>query len=441
MLKKNFKFINLVNLIQLNYTIILILVKGEAMINEKRFRENFFEISKFGALDKGGLTRLAFSDDDKSAREFLVNLMKNAGLKVRIDSVGNIFAKYDDVLDPNLPPISVGSHIDSVPMGGIYDGTLGAMAGLEAIMSIKESGIKLKRPLELIVFVCEESSRFKMATLGSKILSGKLSVNKLKELKDNEGISVFEAMKSFDLEPENLQTSVLKDGTYKSYIELHIEQGRVLEEKGFSVGIVTGIAAPIRFEINIKGRADHSGATPMNMRNDALVAASHIILKAQELAKNEKTAVATVGYIRVIPGALNVVPGEVVMGVDIRDIDELTLGLVNENLRAYIKSLSKELNFSYDIKELAFDKPVKLDDDMVNLLYENAKNLEINSLKMPSGAGHDAMHLKGIAKSVGMIFVPCKDGISHNINESINFEDAIKGAKILEKTMLDLASE
>ncbi|ASM35733.1 N-carbamoyl-L-amino acid hydrolase [Campylobacter sputorum subsp. bubulus] len=411
------------------------------MINEKRFKENFDEISKFGALDGGGLTRLAFSNEDKNAREFLINLMKNAGLKVRIDTVGNIFAKFDNVIDPNLPAVSVGSHIDSVPKGGFYDGTLGVMAGLEAIMSIKESGIKIKRPLELIVFVCEESSRFKMATIGSKIVSGKLSLDRVKELKDDNEISVFQAMKNFGLMPENLQKSILKDNTYKSYIELHIEQGRVLEQKGFSVGIVTGIAAPIRFELNIKARADHSGATPMDMRNDALIAASHIILKAQELAKKEKTAVATVGYIRVIPGALNVVPGEVVMGVDIRDIDELTLGLVNENLRAYIKSLSKELNFSYDIKELAYDKPVKLDDDMINLLYENAKNLEINSLKMPSGAGHDAMHLKGIAKSVGMIFVPCKDGISHNINESINFEDAIKGAKILEKTMLDLASE
>lgn len=411
------------------------------MVNEKRFKENFDEISKFGALDGGGLTRLAFSNEDKNAREFLINLMKDVGLKVRTDTVGNIYAKFDDVAESNLPAVSVGSHIDSVPKGGFYDGTLGVMAGLEVITAIKESGIKLKRPLELIVFVCEESSRFKMATLGSKIVSGKLSVQRLKELKDDSEISVFDAMKNFGLDPENLQNSLLKDGTYKSYLELHIEQGRVLEEKGFNVGVVTGIAAPIRFELNIKGKADHSGATPMDMRNDALVAASHIIIKAQNLAKEKETAVATVGYIRVIPGALNVVPGEVVMGVDIRDIDEATLNLVNEELRTYIQNLSKELGFSYSIKELACDKPVKLDNEMVNLLDENAKNLGINALKMPSGAGHDAMHLKGIANSVGMIFIPCKDGISHNINESINFGDAIKGAEILAKTMVNLASK
>lgn len=409
------------------------------MINEKRFQKNFLDISKFGALNGGGLTRLAFSEDDKNAREFLINLMKKAGLDVRVDTVGNIFARYSDVLEPNLPPVSVGSHIDSVPRGGFYDGTLGVMAGLEAILSLKENKIKLKRPLELIVFVCEESSRFKMATIGSKIVSAKLGIDRLKELKDDNGISIFDAMKNFGLDPINLQKSILAKNTYKSYIELHIEQGRVLEEKGFSIGIVTGIAAPIRFELNIKGRADHSGATPMSMRNDALITASHIILKAEEFAKQEKTAVATVGYIKVIPGALNVVPGEVVMGVDIRDIDETTLKLVNSNLRNYIKNLSKELNFSYEIKELACDKPVKLDDEMINLLDENAKKLDIKAIKMPSGAGHDAMHLKGIAQNVGMIFIPCKDGISHNINESINFADAIKGANLLAITMKDLA--
>lgn len=420
------------------------------MINKKRFLTNFNEISKFGAIngknyikdDKpiGGLTRLAFSKEDKDAREFLIELIKSYKLQVRIDEVGNIYARYDDVLEPNLPAISVGSHIDSVPNGGFYDGTLGVVAGLEAIVCIKESGAKLKRALELIVFVAEESSRFKMATIGSKIISGKLSTDRLKELADDSGISVFDAMKDFGLEPQNLQKAILKDQTYKSYLELHIEQGRVLEEKGFSIGIVTGIAAPIRFELTINARADHSGATPMDMRSDALVAASHIILEAQNLAKKGATSVATVGYIKVIPGALNVVPGKIIMGVDMRDIDENCLNLLNKNLRKYIQDLSTKLNFGYEIRELGCDTPVKLDENLINLLYENAKNLSIKSLKMPSGAGHDAMHMNKIASSVGMIFIPCKDGISHNINEDICFDDAIKGAEILASTMLNLAN-
>ncbi|QKF64724.1 M20 family metallo-hydrolase [Campylobacter corcagiensis] len=424
------------------------------MINEQRFIKNFNEISKFGALKgqnylqnskpTGGLTRLAFSNEDKNAREFFINLVKSYDLDIRVDSVGNIYARFSDVLEPDLPAISVGSHIDSVPNGGFYDGTLGVMAGLEAIVSIKEilktNNEKLKRPLELIVFVAEESSRFKMATIGSKIISGKLSVSRLKELVDDSGISVFDAMKNFGLNPENLEKSILKDKTYKSYIELHIEQGRVLEEMGISVGVVTGIAAPIRFELTINARADHSGATPMNMRCDALVAASHIILAARNFASEFKTAVATVGYTKVIPGALNVVPGKVVMGVDMRDIDEKNLNTLNQNLRNYINDLSNEFGFSYEIKELAADTPVKLDDSLINLLYKNALDLDIKAHKMPSGAGHDAMHMSGIADKVGMIFIPCKNGISHNIDEDIDFKDAIKATNLLTKTMMGLAN-
>lgn len=420
------------------------------MINEQRFKQNFNAISKFGALENylqngklvGGLTRLAFSPEDAKAREFFIDLAKSYGLDVRVDSVGNIYAKFSDVLEPNLPAISVGSHIDSVPNGGFYDGTLGVMAGLEAIVSIKEKSKskKLKRPLELIVFVAEESSRFKMATIGSKIVAGKLSISRLKELVDDSGISAYDAMKNFGLMPENLDKAVLKKGTYKSYLELHIEQGRVLEEMGISVGIVTGIAAPVRFELTINARADHSGATPMSMRSDALVAASHIVLAANSFASKFKTAVATVGYVRVIPGALNVIPGKVVMGVDMRDIDKECLNLLNQNLRTFIENLSTKLGFSYEIRELGADIPVKLDDSLVNLLCKNALDLGIKTHKMPSGAGHDAMHMSGVADNVGMIFIPCKGGISHNVNEDINFKDAINGANLLAKTMMDLAN-
>ncbi|NLY04089.1 MAG: Zn-dependent hydrolase [Campylobacter sp.] len=410
------------------------------MVNTKRFESEFRQISKFGALQGGGITRLAYSKEDKEAREYLFSLLKDCETKV--DEVGNIFAKFSKgASNPNLPSVSVGSHIDSVPNGGPYDGTLGVMAGLEAIRCIYESGASFKRPLELIVFACEESSRFKMATVGSKIVSGKLGLEGIKKLKDDNDISLYDAMQNFGLNPQNIQNSVLKDTHFHSYLELHIEQGRVLEESEIPVGIVTGIAAPIRFELTINGRADHSGATPMNMRKDALVAASKVILQTESLASKRATAVATVGYAKAIPGVLNVIPGSVTLGVDLRDIDKDDLNSLNLELRDYALNLATDEGLTYDIKELTNDTPVKLDSDTINLLEKNADKLNIQTLKMPSGAGHDAMHMEGVASKVGMLFIPCKDGISHNIEESISFSDAVKATEILAKTMLDLANE
>ena len=411
------------------------------MINSKRFETNFNAISEFGALKGGGLTRLAFSKEDLEAREFLINLIEKNGFKLKIDNVGNIYAIYDEGCEADAKPVCVGSHIDSVPNGGFYDGTLGVMAGLETLIAIKEAGIKLKRPLWLINFSCEESSRFKTATIGSKIISGKLSQQRLHELKDEDGISLFEAMSAAGFKPQNLDEAILKENSLHAYLELHIEQGPVLERSAISVGVVSGIAAPIRFEITIQGKADHSGATPMNMRSDALLAASHIIIAANKFAKNKKTAVATVGYVHAKPGVLNVVPGEARLGVDLRDIDKKSLDELNLELRNFIKELSCELKFSYEIRELSSDEPVKLSEHAINLLEDEAKKLGIKTLTLPSGAGHDAMNLTKLANSVGMLFIPCVDGISHNTKEAINFKDAVAATKILTNALIRLSNE
>ena len=411
------------------------------MINSKRFEANFNAISEFGALKGGGLTRLAFSKEDLEARKFLINLIEKNGFKLKIDNVGNIYAIYDHGCEADAKPVCVGSHIDSVPNGGFYDGTLGVMAGLEALSSIKEAGIKLKRPLWLINFSCEESSRFKTATIGSKIISGKLGLQRLHELKDEDGISLFEAMSAAGFKPQNLDEAILKENSLHAYLELHIEQGPVLERSAISVGVVSGIAAPIRFEITIQGKADHSGATPMNMRSDALLAASHIIIAANKFAKSKKTAVATVGYVHAKPGVLNVVPGEARLGVDLRDIDKKSLDELNLELRNFVGELSRELKFSYEIRELSSDEPVKLSKHAINLLEDEAKKLGIKTLTLPSGAGHDAMNLIKLANSVGMLFIPCIDGISHNTKEAINFKDAVSATKILTNALIRLSNE
>ena len=411
------------------------------MIDAKRFERNFNAISEFGALKGGGLTRLAFSKEDLEAREFLINLIEKNGFKLKIDNVGNIYAIYDEGCEADAKPVCVGSHIDSVPNGGFYDGTLGVMAGLEALTAIKEAGIKLKRPLWLINFSCEESSRFKTATIGSKIISGKLSQQRLHELKDEDGISLFEAMSAAGFKPQNLDEAILKENSLHAYLELHIEQGPVLERSAISVGVVSGIAAPIRFEITIQGKADHSGATPMNMRSDALLAASHIIIAANKFAKSKKTAVATVGYVHAKPGVLNVVPGEARLGVDLRDIDKKSLDELNLELRNFVNELSRELKFSYEIRELSSDEPVKLSEHAINLLEDEAKKLGVKTLTLPSGAGHDAMNLTKLASSVGMLFIPCVDGISHNTKEAINFKDAVSATKILTNALIRLSNE
>ena len=411
------------------------------MIDAKRFERNFNAISEFGALKGGGLTRLAFSKEDLEARKFLINLIEKNGFKLKIDNVGNIFAIYDEGCEADAKPVCVGSHIDSVPNGGFYDGTLGVMAGLETLMVIKEAGIKLKRPLWLINFCCEESSRFKTATIGSKIISGKLGLQRLHELKDEDGISLFEAMSAAGFKPQNLDEAILKENSLHAYLELHIEQGPVLERSAISVGVVSGIAAPIRFEITIQGKADHSGATPMNMRSDALLAASHIIIAANKFAKNKKTAVATVGYAHAKPGVLNVVPGEARLGVDLRDIDKASLEELNLELRNFVGELSRELKFSYEIRELSSDEPVKLSEHAINLLEDEAKKLGVKTLVLPSGAGHDAMNLTKLASSVGMLFIPCVDGISHNTKEAINFKDAVAATKILTNALIRLSNE
>lgn len=409
------------------------------MINRERLIKSIEDISKFGALDGGGITRLAFSKEEKAARKHLLELASKLGLSHKEDGFGNIFLTLKGE-DSTLPSIATGSHLDSVPNGGCYDGALGVMCGLEAIGSIKESGKKPLRDLTLIVFSAEESSRFKMATIGSKLIAGKLDEKRLKELKDEDGISAYEAAKEFGCDVFKLDRIKLANNTFGAYIELHIEQGPVLERLCIPVGLVSGIAAPVRFELTIEGRADHSGATPMNMRKDALLMASRIIIALENIAKQRKNTVATVGYVKAKPGVLNVIAGSVTMGVDIRDISKEELESVDKEAREMIDELCKKEGFGYSIRELVKDTPVKLSDNIIELAKNEAKKLDIKTHKMPSGAGHDAMNMVGIAKDVGMLFIPCKDGISHNTKEQINYDDAATASNLLAHMLLSLAS-
>lgn len=411
------------------------------MINKQRLRSQMQHISTFGALDGGGITRLAFSKEEKEAREYIKFLLHEFGIDFKEDAIGNIFATLKG--EKNLSSVATGSHIDSVPFGGCYDGALGVMCSLEAIRTIKEQKIKHKRPIELIVFSCEESSRFNMATVGSKVVSGKLDIEKTKILKDKNGTSLYEAAKEFGCDVDSLFSAILPKKHFYSYMELHIEQGPVLENSNIPVGIVTGIAAPIRYELKIVGRADHSGATPMNMRADALVAASEIILGIEEIAskKSGKTTVATVGFANATPGVLNVIPKEVVLGIDIRDIDNKYLEKADNLVNELIVHVTRKRGLTYTLKQLTKDIPVKLSEKVINIIEKEANFLKIPYIKLPSGAGHDAMHMPEVSEFTGMIFVPCKNGISHNVLEEVNFKDVFMATEVLTKTLITLANE
>ncbi|MBE0497385.1 MAG: Zn-dependent hydrolase [Campylobacterales bacterium] len=411
------------------------------MINTQRLEQEMQTVSTFGALPGRGITRLAFSEEEAQARAYVKGLMRDIGMNIREDAIGNIYGRLEGELP--LSPVTVGSHLDSVPQGGYYDGTLGIMCGLEAMRAIKEHGISHKRPLELIIFSCEESSRFNMATVGSKVISGKLGLEKLKTLKDKQGVSVYDAAKAFGCAVDALEEAKLGRNALYSYIELHIEQGPVLENKGIPVGIVTGIAAPIRYELVVLGKADHSGATPMNMRQDALACAAEIILGVENIGAHKagETTVATVGFANATPGVLNVIPGSVTLGIDIRDINTENLEKAATLISNMIEFTVAKRGLTYTLKELTHDAPTALDKKIIDLLAEEAENLDIDALLLPSGAGHDAMHMGEVAEFTGMLFIPCKEGISHNVAEEITMEDAYKATHVLAKSLITLANE
>ncbi|AFL68114.1 M20 family metallo-hydrolase [Sulfurospirillum barnesii] len=411
------------------------------MINATRLSEEIKTISRFGALPQGGITRLAFSKEEAHAREYVKTLMQAVGMTIREDAIGNIFGRIEGELP--LPAVAIGSHLDSVPLGGCFDGTLGVMCGLEAIRAIKEQKISHKRPFELIIFSCEESSRFNMATVGSKVMAGKLSTEALENLKDKEGISLYEAAKEFGCAVETMDNATLPPDTFYAYLELHIEQGPVLENKNIPVGIVTGIAAPIRYALTLQGRADHSGATPMNMRADALACAAEIILHVENVAKEKagETTVATVGFANATPGVLNVIPGSVSLGIDIRDIDHANLEKAALLIEKGIEKITHDRGLIYTLKVLTHDIPVSLDKKIIETLENEAKKLHIPTLKLPSGAGHDAMHMPYVSTHTGMVFVPCKEGISHNIAEEVNMDDVMYATEVITKTLITLANE
>ncbi|MDR0587815.1 MAG: Zn-dependent hydrolase [Burkholderiales bacterium] len=395
-------------------------------------------LSTIGRTKDNGSHRLAYSNEDDLARDYFIGLMKKAHLNVRVDAVGNIIGRLEGQ-DPHAGAIATGSHIDTVPNGGHYDGMTGAVAGLAALMRLQKRGA-LKHPLELIIFQMEESSRFAMATFGSKAMTGKISQDIAKTLTDKDGIPLPLAMERVGLDIEKMETAVRQKGEIDAFIELHIEQSPTLELNNLGVGIVKAIAAPIRTHVKVIGKASHSGGTAMNQRKDALVTASEVVLAVNEVANAyaSKDIVGTVGNLVVKPGAINVVPGEVDLWIDLRGINRAAMDAAQAEIEKRVREIEKKYGTPIHLKPLVSDNPVTMSPEIIEVLGQSAQALGIATMQLPSGAGHDAMNMGSLAK-VGMIFIRNKDGLSHHPLEYASPDDIALGVDLLTEALYRLA--
>lgn len=384
----------------------------------KRWFDYLYSI---GADETGGVTRLGYTKNEDVMHGAIRNFAREMGLKYSSDEVGNTYVYEEDYSEYYL----IGSHLDSVISGGRYDGVVGVLAGLLILKWIKENNLNI--PLKVVAFRCEESSSFGIATVGSGLITKKLQIEKMKKVKNTEGVSLYEALKFRGYNPE-----CKKIEGVLNYFELHIEQGRILEDEGLKIGIINSIAAATRYWLTIDGRQDHSGATPMGMRQDALCAAGEIIIELEKIAKRESvhSSVGTVGYLGNYPNAFNVVPGRVKMGLDIRGVDKDSIDRIDDEIVKFVDEVCKKRDLNYELDNISKAIPVKLDENLKNKLSEVATKLGIEHKIMNSGAGHDAMKFWDIAPT-GMLFIPCRDGVSHNKAEDIDYEDIILGSKII----------
>lgn len=383
----------------------------EHLLNDvqARIEKHIDTLSTFTATPGNGTTRLTYSNEDLQARHYIKEKMKEYGLQVREDGLGNIFGKLEGTLK-DAPSVLIGSHFDSVPNGGSYDGPAGVVAGLEVAALFVRNQLTPKYPLEIIALIEEEGSRFGGGLMGSRGIVGLLSEEDFLNLKDKDGVTTEEAMLKIGLDPSLPKKRDPK--TMKAFLELHIEQGPILEEKGIPIGMVESIVGLTQLEVTVKGHAGHAGTTPMDRRADALVAAAKMIAQLPELAEEEEDGtVITTGQLNVFPNGSNVIPDKVVFSVDIRSGKE-------ENVLNVIAKTKELIDFysgngiQSSVEQLLYIQPKAMNKDILSLLKKKTSELDIPYCSINSGAGHDAMVFSDFT-DVGMLFIPSKDGLSH----------------------------
>lgn len=405
------------------------------MINHDRLWDRLHELGEIGKQESGGVTRFSYTEEDRKAKELVAKYMAEAGLEVQEDHIGNLIGKKTGKIK-NAPSVIIGSHIDTVKEGGIFDGALGVIAGIEVLQTMNERNISPDHPIEVIAFADEEGSRFHFGMIGSRAFTGTLNKSDLQRT-DQHGISIEKAMKLEGLNPDKIDDVKRDPKSIKCYLELHIEQGKVLEEHDLPVGIVSGIAGPLWTKWALTGESGHAGATPMSLRKDPLIPFADIIKNIENEAKKNPHMVATIGKVSVKPGGVNIIPGQVEFTLDLRDIDENVRNQAEKAIQSYANHLCNEQNIDIGISTLQRISPVPCSQKIRQLLEESCKDLGIQTMTLPSGAGHDAMQFKSICP-IGMLFVRSRKGISHNPSEYSSKMDCAKGANVLYHTVLKL---
>jgi ureidoglycolate amidohydrolase len=400
------------------------------------------ELDALGAISQEPapvVTRVIFTEADVRGREFVKSLCREAGLTVREDAVGNTFARWSGE-NPELDPVGTGSHIDAIPNAGRFDGTVGVLGGLEAISALMRAGYQPRRSIELIVFTSEEPTRFGIGCLGSRLLSGLLDPAAASQFKGRDGVSLDAARSAAGFEGP-LSSVRLPEGYCSAFVEMHIEQGPILEQHNVPLGVVTAIAAPASFKITIRGEGGHAGAVLMPDRHDAFLAAAEIALavEASALSSGSSDTVGTVGVCEVFPGAVNSIPSRVRMEVDVRDIDESRRNAVLRNIEQAIAEVARRRGVEADMEIVNADPPAQCAPHVVDALIQACETHGLPFERMISRAYHDSLFMSRIAPTA-MLFIPCRGGVSHRPDEYASPDAMAQGTLVLAETLARLAS-
>jgi N-carbamoyl-L-amino-acid hydrolase len=411
--------------------------RGDALarlrVDGERLWNSLMQLAQIGATEKGGVCRLALTELDRIARDRFVAWAKEIGCTVRVDAIGNIFARRAGLRD-DLPPVTTGSHIDTQPTGGKFDGNYGVLAGLEVLRTLADANVTTLAPLEVAVWTNEEGSRFVPVMMGSGVFAGAFTLEHALDQRDREGISVRDALAAIGYVGENT-----KPHTVAAYFEAHIEQGPVLEAHDKTIGIVQGALGQRWYDVTVQGMEAHAGPTPMALRRDALLVAADLIHAVNRIALGHAPhGRGTVGWVDVHPNSRNVIPGRVKLTVDLRAADDATLTAMDGALREACKAAGEQAGIDVTIEQVVYFPPQPFAANLVAAVKEGADMLGFSSMDVISGAGHDAVYLARVAPAA-MIFVPCKDGISHNEIEDARADHLEAGCNVLLHAMLKAA--
>jgi len=404
-------------------------------IDGDRLWDSLMELAKIGATEKGGVCRLALTDLDRQARDLFRRWSEAAGCSISIDRMGNIFARRAG-RDNSLPPVMTGSHIDTQPTGGKFDGNYGVLAGLEVIRTLNDFNYETARPIEVVVWTNEEGSRFAPAMVASGVFAGVFDLEYGLTRKDVEGRTMGEELKRIGYAGE----AACGGRPVAAFFEAHIEQGPILEAEDKTIGVVEGVQGIRWYEVTVTGQEAHAGPTPMPRRKDALVGVSRMVTAVNRIGLSHPPyACATVGMLQVLPNSRNVIPGKVFFTIDFRHPDPDILAGMGREIEAECRKTAAELMLEIDFKEIWYSPPVKFAGECVGAVRKAAEELGFSNRGIISGAGHDSVYLSRVAPT-GMIFVPCKDGISHNEIEDAKREDLAAGCDVLLRAIIERAN-